>query len=179
MPSAFTHAISAIAFGNFFEKKSEKVKLIIIGAICSILPDADVLAFRFGIPYESLWGHRGITHSFFFAAILSVFVILIFYRQISENKTLLKLFFYFFLATAFHPILDAFTNGGLGVAFFAPFENERYFFPFRPIKVSPISVEAFFTYRGWEIIKNEFVWVWLPSVLIIFTTNSLRKKSTV
>lgn len=32
------------------------------------------------------------------------------------------------------------TDGGLGVAFFSPFDNKRYFLPWRPIRVSPISV---------------------------------------
>jgi inner membrane protein len=49
-------------------------------------------------------------------------------------------FFYvifFFLLTASHGILDAFTNGGLVIALFSPFSNERYFFPWTPIEVSP------------------------------------------
>jgi hypothetical protein len=41
---------------------------------------------------------------------------------------------YFFVVTASHGALDAMTDGGLGIAFFAPFDNTRYFFPFRPIK---------------------------------------------
>jgi inner membrane protein len=176
MPSAFTHAISAVALGSIFEKRIEKARLLILGVICSILPDADVISFRFGIQYESMWGHRGISHSFFFAIVLSLLVIFIFYRK-EQNKNSIKLFFYFFLATSLHPILDAFTNGGLGVAFFAPFNNERYFFPFRPIKVSPLSIEAFFTSRGSEIFKNEFAWVWIPSILVIVVTKLSRTKS--
>jgi inner membrane protein len=39
------------------------------------------------------------------------------------------------VATASHGILDAFTNGGLGVAFFAPFDKTRYFFPVTPMKL--------------------------------------------
>src|SRR5215831_7502105 len=47
------------------------------------------------------------------------------------------LFAYLFLATASHGVLDAMTNGGLGVAFFSPFDTTRYFLPWRPIRVSP------------------------------------------
>src|SRR5205085_8326895 len=103
----------------------------------------------------SLYGHRGITHSFFFAVLLSLLIMICFYRKQGINKGTILLFTYFFLSTAIHPILDAFTDGGLGVAFFAPFENSRYFFPFRPIKVSPISVSGFFTERGWYVFKSE------------------------
>ena len=38
----------------------------------AVLPDADVLAFSFGVPYHHVLGHRGFTHSFFFAAALAV-----------------------------------------------------------------------------------------------------------
>ena len=44
---------------------------------------------------------------------------------------------FLFLAIASHGLLDAFTDGGLGVAFFAPFDSTRYFFPVTPIEVSP------------------------------------------
>jgi inner membrane protein len=57
----------------------------------------------------------------------------------------------FFLITASHGILDAFTNGGLGIALFSPFDNSRYFFPFRPIQVSPIGA-GFFSMRGLRVL---------------------------
>jgi hypothetical protein len=44
----------------------------------------------------------------------------------------LRIRFFLFLATASHGILDAFTDGGRGIAFFAPFGTERYFFPHHP-----------------------------------------------
>src|SRR5205823_12908227 len=71
----------------------------------------------------------------------------------------------FFAVTAAHPILDAMTNGGLGVAFFAPFENSRYFLPWRPVEVSPIGVRAFFTARGLAVLHSEFLWIWIPSAV--------------
>lgn len=166
MPSIFSHAFSAIAVGSCLPLKKNSGKTLTIGAACSMLPDADVISFAFGIPYSSLWGHRGITHSFFFAALLSLIIVLTFYRQ-STGRNRYVLLIYFFLATAIHPILDACTNGGLGVAFFAPFTSERYFFSFRPIRVSPIGAVNFFSERGWAVFKSEFVWVWLPSIGII------------
>jgi hypothetical protein len=52
-------------------------------------------------------------------------------------------------------------------AFFAPFENSRYFLPWRPIEVSPIGVSAFFTSRGLAVLQSEFIWIWIPSVMWI------------
>lgn len=78
----------------------------------------------------------------------------------------IRLALYFFFATASHGVLDAMSNGGLGVAFFAPFDNTRYFFPFRPVEVSPLSIEAFFSTSGLAILWNELLWIWLPSLLL-------------
>ena len=62
------------------------------------------------------------------------------------------------------------TNGGLGVAFFAPFDTTRYFFPVRPVLVSPIGVSEFFNAYGVQVLVSEAVWIWLPScaALIVF-----------
>lgn len=62
---------------------------------------------------------------------------------------------YLFSATASPGVLDAMTNGGLGFAFFTPFDNRRYFSPFRPVAVSSFSVEAFFTTGGMTILWNK------------------------
>ena len=64
-----------------------------------------------------------------------------------------------FLACAFHGLLDALTDAGLGVGFFIPFDDGRYFFPWRPVRTSPLSVGAFFSRTGVEILTNEIVWV--------------------
>jgi len=76
-------------------------------------------------------------------------------------------------------VLDAMTSGGGGVAFFAPFVNERYFFPWRPILVSPLDPRRFFTARGIAILRNEFVWVWTPSIAFALVTRALRRSTAV
>ena len=88
----------------------------------------------------------------------------------------LPLVLYFTLVTLSHPLLDAMTNGGLGVALFAPFSAQRYFFPFRPIEVSPIGMR-FFSERGLEVLASEVVWVWLPGLLIYLAAKVYRKLS--
>ena len=66
------------------------------------------------------------------------------------------------------------TDGGLGVAFFAPFDDTRYFFPFRPIKVSPIGL-SFFSARGLDVIWSEFLLVCIPGTIIAAAVLSLHK----
>ena len=78
---------------------------------------------------------------------------------------MLPLALYFAIVTASHGVLDAFTNGGPGVAFFAPFDDTRYFFPWRPVPVSPLAAN-FFSEWGWRVFRAELVMVWLPAAAI-------------
>lgn len=166
MASAFSHAIAALGLGSFFPRYWAW-RFWILGMICAVIPDADVLAFALGIPYEHVLGHRGFTHSIFFAVLLAGIVTELFFRPLKRfGRLWWGLVVYFFLSTISHAILDALTNGGLGVAFFAPFENSRYFFPWRPVQVSPIGVSQFFSEWGMRVIRSEVVYLVVPSVVL-------------
>jgi inner membrane protein len=135
--------------------------LLLAGAACSIIPDLDVIGFRFGIRYSDMLGHRGFTHSILFATALSALLSFTLFRDGQGGRWVV--FIFLFLSTLSHPLLDMLTNGGLGVALFAPFSNERYFFPWRPMEVSPIGIGGFFSEWGIRVIVSELRWVWLPS----------------
>jgi inner membrane protein len=144
MASVFSHAIAASAISSAFYRAGVPKRVWIMGIACSVLPDLDVIGFRFGIHYSDFWGHRGFTHSLIFAVILAgLTAVAIPQRAFETHRRFL--FVYISLATASHGLLDAMTNGGLGVAFFSPFDNRRYFLPWRPIRVSPIGISRFFT----------------------------------
>jgi inner membrane protein len=66
------------------------------------------------------------------------------------------------------------TDGGLGVAFFAPFSNQRYFLPLRPIEVSPIGLNFFFSARSLVVIWSEIKWIWIPSALVFAAAELVR-----
>ena len=76
-------------------------------------------------------------------------------------------FIFFFIITTSHGILDAFTSGGLGIALLAPFDNTRYFFPYRPIPVSPIGLGSFLSGWGAAVLAAEIVCIWIPIILIV------------
>lgn len=148
----------------------------LLAALCAILPDADVLSFSFNPARGSMLGHRGFSHSLLFALLLALLIVwLAFKRTPAFSKGWWKLVSFFFFATASHGLLDALTDGGSGVAFFAPFDTTRYFFPWRPIEVSPISLDRFFSQRGMEVIKSELVWIWLPASLLVLATWLYRR----
>ncbi|MDR2957934.1 MAG: metal-dependent hydrolase [Stenotrophomonas sp.] len=66
-----------------------------------------------------------------------------------------------FICAASHPLLDAMTSGGLGVALAWPWSEQRFFAPWRPIRVSPFAPQ-FFSARGLATLLSELRWVWLP-----------------
>jgi inner membrane protein len=176
VPTIFSHSIAALAVGKVVAPPGMPLKFWVASAVCAALPDIDVVSFAFGVRYNEMWGHRGITHSFSFAFLLSVAVVLLFFRDVPLlSGHWLLLVSYFFIVTSSHALLDALTNGGLGVALFAPFSNERYFFPWRPIQVSPIGL-SFFSQRGLRVLISEIEWIWLPSALLALLSIAVRRR---
>ena len=178
MASAFSHGVAALGLGACFYRSGTPSRVWVTGVFCSVIPDLDVLGFRFGIHYGDFWGHRGFTHSLLFAALLAGIVVLIGFRHVTPGLSRLSIWIYFFLATASHGLLDAMTDGGLGVAFFSPFDNHRYFLPWTPIRVSPIGVGRFFTDRGLAVLQSEFHWIWLPAALLALSAWLMRRRAT-
>ena len=161
MASVFGHGIIGFTLTKIFDNKRHRW-LLILAIFSTILPDFDVIAFNFGIAYEHPLGHRGFTHSLIFALLWALILMFVFGKK---NK--LIWFLVIFLSTVSHGIVDAMTSGGRGVGFFIPFNNNRFFFPFREIKVSPIGIEKFFSSWGLKVLLSEFKYIFLPCLLIL------------
>lgn len=177
MASIFGHAFVSVALGKSFSKKRQTWKFFVLAIACAIIPDVDVLGFHYGVSYGSFWGHRGFTHSFVFALFLGILTTWLFYRKLFTSKKGLVLILFLFLCTASHSILDAMTTGGKGVAFFSPFNDTRYFFPWRPIKVSPIGIKNFFSSWGLKVILSELIWIGIPGTVYIIGILLFKKNS--
>jgi inner membrane protein len=172
MPTAMTHALVGLGLGKCFTGRRMPLLFWGLAAGLAALPDLDVLAFKLGIPYESPFGHRGFTHSLLFAFLLGVPLAFLTYRRL--RAPFLDLAGFFFVVIASHGILDAFTNGGEGIAFFWPLDIARYFFPWRPIQVSDIGMSFFSGGRGGLTLWSEFVWVCVPMALVVATVMGWR-----
>lgn len=170
MASVFGHALVGATLSKLLDKNQGKL-LLVLAITSAILPDVDVLAFKLGYAYEHWLGHRGFTHSIFFAVIWSGILSLI----CGKSKKVI-FFIVLFLATISHAIFDAMTTGGLGVGFFIPFENTRYFFGCRPIQVSPIGISKFFSEWGVRVILSELLWIGLPCITILVINAFKRKR---
>ena len=171
MPTIISHPAIVLAVRPFFRMRPSTY---VIGGLCSILPDIDVLGFGFGIHYGDVFGHRGFTHSLFFAALVS-FILSRFLWKSSDIKRL-PLFLFLFCCLVSHGVLDAFTDGGLGIAFFSPVSNVRYFFPWRPLEVSPIGLADFLSGPALQVLKSELIFVWLPCIALFVIGILLRRK---
>jgi len=175
MPSVFSHAIAAVALGAVAAGGRSRAIVWSLGALCAVAPDLDVVtSYVFRIPYDHILGHRGLSHSLLLAAVLGMLVAVVAHRTVAESPGMAKLWAFFFVATASHGFLDSMTDGGLGVAFFAPFSDTRYFMPWRPIAVSPILLRVFFGRRGVRVMWSELGWVWLPSAVVFLAGLALR-----
>jgi len=160
--SLFGHAVAAAALGTPLGDR----RVLAAGVVLAALPDLDAVGFWLGVPYGAMLGHRGLTHSLtvaIFAGGLSAWLLT---RDRSTQRRRGTVAVYLIAAMASHGMLDAMTNGGLGVAFFSPFDQTRYFFAWRPILVSPIGIARFLSPRGAAVLVNEAVWIGLPSVLV-------------
>ena len=173
MPTIISHPTVLMAFYPAFRKYQFSSSAWVAAAICSIVPDFDVIGFQFGIQYGDILGHRGLTHSILFAFLLSTIVAVIIHQ-----KEKIAAFVFLFVCTLSHGILDAFTDGGLGIAFLSSFSNTRYFFPWRPLEVSPIGISSFLSGPALSVLMSEIKFIWIPCVLIFLFGRGLKWRNT-
>ena len=108
MPSILTHAAVPLAIGLGLGRRTLATPVLVTGIALSMLPDFDVVAFRFGIPYASEFGHRGLSHSLFAACVVAGVSAWLLTRF--EDR-FWPTFGFLALAMASHGLLDAFTIG--------------------------------------------------------------------
>lgn len=145
--------------------------LMALALAYAVLPDIDALGLWLGIPYQHPYGHRGFTHSLSFSVALAGVGALLAPWLGAEASTA---FGVLLVSAASHGLLDALTNGGLGIAFFSPFSPRRYFLPWRVIEVSPLRPAELFSQRGLRILGSEMRWVWGPCLVLALAGCALR-----
>ncbi len=173
MPSAFAHAAVGASLAAHLPRSRQRVWVAVVLALVAAAPDLDVVGLRLGIPYDHPLGHRGVTHSLFFAAAVGLASWPLWrWARVERARTASALVFF---ALASHGLLDAFTDAGYGIGLLIPLDDARLFARFRPIMTSPLSVRAFFSERGLEIVANEIVWIG-PLVLTLALGPRLSRR---
>jgi inner membrane protein len=179
MPSAFTHLFVSGVLGKTYTAGKMPLRFWVLSTVCAVLPDLDIIGFYFGIRYGDMLGHRGFLHSLSFALLVSVLVVVLAFPALRRfSKKWWGMLAYFFIVTASHGLLDSMTDKGMGVGFFIPFDNKRYFMPWRPIYASPMSISRFFTRAGLVVLIAEIIWIWLPLLLVYFGVSLYRKSKS-
>jgi len=169
MASFIGHGLVAFTISKMAKAKVSK-RLLTFAIISSIIPDLDVIGYYIGIPYESMLGHRGITHSILFALMWS------FLLSKSIFKHSFSLAFPVLLTcTISHSIIDALTTGGRGIGFFIPIISERFFFPTRFIQVSPLQINDIFGPWGIAVLKSEMLYLGLPCFILFIFIHIIKK----
>lgn len=163
MASPLTHAVVAVTLAAVHGVTPRAAAPWWLGIACAIAPDLDALGYWLGVSYGSFWGHRGFTHSIAFAVLVSGMSA--WWMGRSSDRNQVRLWSLYFLATLSHGLLDALTDGGLGVAFFSPIDQSRYFFPVRPLRVSSMSLRDVLGPHGIDVLTSEIRWVWVPCAL--------------
>ena len=171
MPTILTHPAVPLAIAWGLGPDVISKRLLAAGVVAAIAPDLDVLAFRLGVPYAAEFGHRGFSHSLLLALIVALLGAGL---AGAMRSTMQRAFWFLFIAMASHGVLDAFTNGGLGVAFLWPFSGERLFAPIHPVEVAPLGLSRFLSPRGVAVLWSEVLWIWLPLFAVAAVAAILR-----
>lgn len=163
MPTIPTHAIAGAGVA-ILAGPAPSPGIVALAMGLGALPDIDVVGFYFGVPYQSFLGHRGFSHSLCCAILVGLPTALLSFSFLGVLWWWLAIAL--ILAMLSHGLLDGFTNGGLGVAYFSPFSTIRYFLPWRPIQVSTIGLPARWSYLA-RVLASEIRWVWLPLAILV------------
>ncbi len=131
MPSPIGHSLIGLIVFYYLRPRTWPFTawILIIVALVSLLPDFDFIPGL--IIGEPNWLHRGVSHSFGFAVLLSL-VIFILERQLRSNASP-RIFLWFFILYSLHIIVDYFgadTRYPYGQPMFWPILDD--FLMFRP-----------------------------------------------
>jgi inner membrane protein len=178
MATVLGHAILGATSGWALPRRQLPLAALWLGALCSAAPDLDAVGFWVGIPYQSWLGHRGFSHSLVFAMLLAAAVTAFSLVSSAYKGSRWALFGFLAACTASHGLLDGMTDGGLGVAFFSPFSNQRYFLPLQPIVVSPLNPARLLSRWGLQVLLSETLFIGVPAGLIVLVRMvSKRRRS--
>lgn len=172
MATPLSHLAVPLALAAALGPQAVPPALLAAALASAVLPDLDALGLWLGIPYAHPLGHRGFTHSLPFAALAAGAGTL---AAPPLGVPPATVFAVLLASAASHGLIDAMTNGGLGVALFAPFSRRRHFLPWRVIEVSPLRPSALFSRRGLVVLRSEMRWVWAPCLAVALAGVAARR----
>ncbi|MBI1911586.1 MAG: metal-dependent hydrolase [Deltaproteobacteria bacterium] len=127
MPLPIAHSVISasmyVAYKGSLSIKDDYKWLALFMSV-GLFPDVDFIT----VPFMGFGSHRGFTHSFLFAFIITTLIFV--YLKKRDSALTARFWSFLFLTMAIHPLCDFFTYDYLvergGVKLFSPF-SERYF----------------------------------------------------
>lgn len=142
MPLTTTHALVPLAATLAFVRPPIPWKLVIVAALAAAAPDVDWLfKHALHVAPNSIWAHRGATHSLFIALAVGLLAVLA-HRQLGVRP--LPAGVVVAAAMASHGPLDMMTDAGQPVAFLWPLSSVRLFADWRPIHSGEVHMAHLF-----------------------------------
>lgn len=194
---SLTHVVLGAAIGEAVLGKKIGRKAMLWGALADTIPDFDVFASPCFTDAQQLLVHRGITHSFFFIALMAPLLGWLFAKWFKKSEVSWKRWaLLFFLGMFTHVLLDSLTCYGTG--WFEPFSSYRVAFntifvadPFYTLPFLICLLIAMVAKNGTpKRVKWNKIGLYISSAYLIFTIinkwhidsvveNSLLKKNIV
>ena len=160
MPTPLSHAAVGFAIGAWTQQPPPARRVCLVAAACAALPDIDF----FGWPVA----HRGLTHSLAFAVAGAAAATFIFSRDSRWVSQRARIALVLGLALLSHSCLDALSTYSYGIAFFAPFSQQRYRFPWTPLGDPSGTLVG-------QLVQ-EAIFVLLPAVVLAWLAFRVRRK---
>jgi membrane-bound metal-dependent hydrolase YbcI (DUF457 family) len=164
MPSSLTHGLIAIAAGSAAAPRPLLRPYLITGPLCAVALDLDAIGrLSTGGDVEWLGGHRALTHSLPFTAMVGLAAALATLLSTGWAGHRMRFGVYVACAAAAHGALDALAPYGEGVQFFSPFSLRRYTAPWHPMDplveiVVVIPALVLLTREIWR--RRGVPWLW-------------------
>jgi inner membrane protein len=167
MATIYTHAVAGLAVAGLCAPRPMPWPYWCMAALLPIIPDLDVFST---LAYGAPLGHRGITHSLAFAALVGAAAAAVTFRYFRVRWWLLACVFFIILAS--HGLLDACNKRSMEIPFFWPLET-RYG-NWGPLPVSDLAFELPDP-RTSRAVRSELVWVWLPLGVLVGLVTAYRR----
>jgi inner membrane protein len=171
MATMYSHAIVGVGMARLYTGRPMPWAYWGLAAVLPLIPDVDVFSMA---AYGSSLGHRGVSHSLVFAAVVGLAAATATFRTFRVPWWSLAVLFFTIVAS--HGVLDALTRGGEGIPLFWPLPG-RYG-DYGPLPLSDIAFDLPNPWRS-RAIRMEMLWVWLPTIVVagsVTTWRALRRR---
>ena len=134
-------------------RREDAVRWMVWFAAVSLVADADFGLVALGVPKDSIWGHRGVSHSLLLAAAAGLVSAWVARRWGQKPLSWGTMGFAVYTS---HLVFDCLNVGSLGVPWFWPVSWTNYTIPWAPIP-SVRTASEFLTPAGVPVLAAEVV----------------------